>query len=236
MGKSAESATMQSLLKGTKAAMITSDQPVAIRLEYVGDGTITSVTVTTATDLVLVTSDGGTDTFTFSTFSTIGALADAIDAGGIFQAKVLDALRSDATTGSEILDGAITLSSDGFFDVLSDTSTLLSITYRCAYDRNVKSAIPSGNHRVSLQQIQYLADVGTAAANSVQVWEYDRTNNIETQVYQTDSIDNTNTTLTFASGRGFITAGFNNDLIVRILDAGTLSNTGLFLSVLYERE
>ncbi len=235
MGKSADSAQMQSLLKGTKAAMIVADEPVAIRLKYIGSGTVTSVTNDISTDLVLITSDGGTDTYLYSTYATVGQLADAIDGDGIFRAEVMDALRSDATDDM-FVNGAYSLTGDGYFDVVVDTSAQFEITYRCKYDRNVGDEVPSGQHRVSLSQIKYFANVGTAAVNSVQVWEYDRANNVETQVYQALSIDNTDTTITFVSGRGAISSDFNNDLIVRVLDAGSLNNTSLYLSVLYDRE
>src|SRR3990167_864626 len=70
------------------------DTPVAIRLRKLTVGSVTSVTVTTATDLVLITSDGGTDTYTFSTYTTVGKLIDAINGDGIFEAKAMDTLRS----------------------------------------------------------------------------------------------------------------------------------------------
>jgi len=235
MGKSAESATMQSLLKGTKSAMVIKDGSVAIRLKYVGSGTVTSVTNDISTDLVLITSDGGTDTYLYATYATVGALADSINGDGIFRAEVMDALRSDATDDM-FVDGAITIGSAGFYDVLGDTTAQDEITYRCKYDRNVGESVPSGNHRVSLSQIKYLADISAAQANGVQVWEYDRANNTETQVYQAASVNNSDTTITFASGKGVITSGFGNDLVIRITDDTSVADSGLYLSVLYDRE
>lgn len=235
MGKSAESAIMQSLLKGTQAAMIVADEPIAVRLKYMGTGTVTSVTVDISVDLELITSDGGTDTYLFSTYANVGQLADAINGDGVFRAEVMDALRSDATDDM-FVDGALTITDAGYFDVVVDTSAQFDITYRCKYDRNVGDEIPAGQHRVSLNQIKYFANVGTAAVDSVQVWEYDRANNVETQVYQALSIDSTDTTITFVSGRGAISSSFNNDLIVRVTDGGSLSDTSLYLSVLYDRE
>jgi len=235
MGQSAESAEMQSLKKGTKAAMIVADEPIAIRLKYVGTGTVTSVTNDISTDLELITSDGGTDTYSYTTYSTVGALENAINADGVFQAKVLDSLRSDATDDM-FKDGAISLGTNGYYDVVVDTSAMKSLTYRCAYDRNVGSDVPAGNHRVALKEFTYFATLGGASVNDVQIWEYDRLNNIETQVYQKLSVSAAVTTINFASGKSEITGGYNNDLIVRLIDPTSLSDTGAYLQVRYERE
>ena len=235
MGKSAEGATMASLLKGTKSAMVVADGSVAIRIKYDSDGTVTSVTNDISTDLVLVSSDGGTETFAYATYATVGALADAIDASNFWRAEVLDGLRSDATDDM-FVDGAISISSTGYYDVTVDTTAQDDHTYRCKYDRNVGDAVPGGNHRVSLLQIKYLADISSAQADGIQVFEYDRATNTETQVYQSPSVDDTDTTITFASGKGAITSGFGNDLIVRITDDTSVADSGLYLSVLYDRE
>jgi len=236
MGVSRNYAQTRELLAQNKAAMITADEPVAIRLEYVGSGTVTSVTVTTATDIVMVTSDGGTDTYAFATYTTLAALENAINGDGIFEARVLDAKRDDATDGSELADGAITKSTAGFYDVVVDTSTEQAITYRCAYDRLVKERIPSGNHRVSLNEFIYYATLGGASVDDVQVWEYDPAKNTETQVYQALSVSATVSTVRFGAGKGSITGGWGNDLIVRLVDPTSLSDTGLYLQTNYTIE
>jgi len=159
-----------------------SDEAVAIRLRYIGSGTVTSVTVTTATNIVMVTSDGGTDTYAFATYTTVGALVDAINADGIFEAKVLDALRSQATDGSEFVTGAITAGTDEngvvVWDVLNDSSVLLELGVTLSPHRNFD--FPKG-HRVHLQQLVYSVNMGTAAADSVQI--YRRRGATETQVF-----------------------------------------------------
>ena len=80
--------TRQALASGV-TLQVGTDTPVAIRLRKLSVGSVTSVTVTTATNIVMITSDGGTDTYTFATYTTVGALVDAINADGIFEAKVL---------------------------------------------------------------------------------------------------------------------------------------------------
>jgi len=218
---------------------IASDGSVALRLKYTSTGSVTSVTVTTATNIVLITSDGGTETFTFATYDTMGKLAEAINNSAYWSCKLVDALRADATA-SKLVDGAITVSSAGFYDATIDTSVFKAITYRCTFDRFPdgahNSSKPKGSHRVHLREIRYLADVNAASANGVRVYETDPKTNAETQVYQTDSVDNSATTIQFASGEGVISSQDGNDLVVRIIDGTSMSDTGLYLEASYKAE
>ena len=212
------------------AATTLDDGPVAIRLKYIGTGTVTSVTVTTATNIVMVTSDGGTDTYLFATYTTVGTLADAINGDGIFEAKILDALRTDQTDNSDFITGAKTISSAGFYDVTVDTDTAQNaggdfvFTHRCTYDRNPGSQKPSGSHRVRLSEVIYNVNVNGAEAKGFQIFEYDAINKTETIVYQKVSVDATATTVNFASGNSTLDAGIGNDLIVRVKDTTSITD------------
>lgn len=206
------------------------DTPIAIRMRYIGTGSVTSVTVTTATNIVMVTSDGGTDTYAFSTYSTLGLLVDAINSDGIFEAKILDSLRS-AATASRLLDGAITAGTDENFntvwDVKLDTSTALQ--YAVCLSPQAEFDAPKG-HRAKLQEIRYSINMGTAAADSVQVWK--RKGVYESQVMGLLSVDTTDTTIYWAGGEGFVTSEFDGDIIVLVKDAATLADaTTNFLQV-----
>lgn len=235
---SLDSALTRSYLKKGTALYVSDDTvagsgPVAVRLRYVGTGTVTSVTVTTGTDITTVTSDGGTDTYLFATYTTVGTLVDAINAAGIFEAKVVDSLRSLATA-TQFKDGAITAGTlDGIsvWDVLVDTSAALYISGRVTYDRGFLKAHKK-NHRVSLQEIKYLADVGST--DYVYVYEVDG-NGVETLVYKAAGVDNTLTTINFASGVGKITAEDNDDLVVVVKGTSTLAN-GCYLQLVGEIE
>ena len=208
-----------------------SDEPVAIRLRYIGTGTVTSVTVTTATNVVAITSDGGTDTYTFATYTTVGAVADAINKDGIFEAKVLDALRSQASA-SKLLDGAITSGTDGkgvvVWDVKNDTSTALELGVCLTNSRDFDA--PKG-HRVHLQQVVYSVNMGTAAADSFQIYKRDKAGT-EVKVFGQLSVDTTETTLTLASGEGKISGDADGEIFVRVKDAATLADAaGNFVRV-----
>jgi len=228
---SLDSLQTRNLMAKGDVRQVGTDTPIAIRLKYIGTGTITSVTTTTATNIVMITSDGGTDTYAFATYDTVGKLVDAINADGIFSAKVLDTVRSEATA-SQFVNGAITAATEdgvSFYDVKVDTDAADYFAVRLTFDRGFDKA-HKASHRVHLQEIKYLMDVSTAAAGAVKVYEVD--GDTETLVMSDLSVDNTATTITFASGDGKITSGNGNDLVVKIDDGGNLADsTGNFLRI-----
>lgn len=220
------------------------DSPVALRMRYVGTGTVTSVIVTTAVGIIMITSDGGTDSYAFGTYTTIGALADAINRDGIFEVRVLDALRADLTTGSRLVDGAITavVKQEGFrvWDVAVDTSTMKALTVRLTPDANQQFEGERRGHRVSLKEIKYSADVSAAEGQAVRVYSCTGLGNVvETLIWSAASVDSTGsltiglTTISFASGFGKITGRDGEELVIRIQDATSLSDQASnFLEVL----
>ena len=226
-----------------KVGTVVDDGPVALRLKYLGTGTITSVTVDTGTDLEMITSDGGTETFAFATYTTIATLADAINASAYWEALVLDALRTDQTDNSDFVDGVITVSSAGFYDVTVDTNVAQNAggdfiyTYRCAYNREPGSEKPSGSHRVRLSEVKYSVNVNGIEAKGFQIFEWDAKAKTETAIYQVASVDTTATTVNFASGNKTLDAGIGNDLIVRVKDTTSIGDAaGNYLISSYTRE
>lgn len=198
------------------------DGPVAIRMRNLTGGEVTSVTVTTATNIVIITANGGTDTYAFATYTTYGAVVDAINKDGIFEAKILDALRSKASA-STLVTGAITAGTDDngvvVWDALQDTSASLQIAVALSPTRNFDA--PKG-HRVHLQEVKYGVNMGTAAVDSVQIWK--RSGTVETQLFGALSVDTTETTINFAGGEGMISGNDNDELIVLVKDAATLAD------------
>jgi hypothetical protein len=211
------------LAKGVIVQNSGSDTPTAFKLDYIGTGTVTSVTVVTATAITLITSDGGTDAYAFATYTTLGAVVDAINADGIFEAKILDALRADASV-SRLLAAVITSEIDAdlintVWKVKLDTSTGLQFAV-CLSPRSQFNA-PLG-HVVEIKELRYAVNMGTAAVDSVQVWK--RKGSIETKIYSGLSVDTTDTTITWASGVGSITGGDNEEFIFLVKDAATLAD------------
>ena len=223
--------TRKLLARGTVVYKST-DTSVAIRLKYIGTGTVTSVTSVTATSVETITSDGGTDTFLFSTYATMGAVADAINALGIFEARVLDVLRS-AASDDAILAETITVATydengNAVYDLKVDTSGMFYVG-ACLSNARAFGSIIDG-HRVSLQEINYVANMGTAAADGLKVYSRNIKSGYENLVYAGLSVDTTATTVNFASGAGLITSKDGEELIVLIKDAASMAD-GAYIRV-----
>lgn len=215
--------TGHTVLKGT-------DGPVAIRLRNKAGKAVTSVTTTTATNIVLIDSDG-TTTLAFATYDTVGKLVAAINATANWEARALDALLSDATA-SQFVDGAITASADANgvtgYDVLVDTSAALKITVALSPFRNWDA--PKG-HRVNLKKLKYSVDMGTAAADSAQL--YRRVNGVETKIWGVLSVDTTATTpVDYTAGSMDFYGPTDGEFIFRVKDAATLADAaGNFVEI-----
>ena len=124
---------------------------------------------------------------------------------------------------SKFVDGAITsktFQGETVWDVLVDTSAALYIAGRLTFDRGFDKPHKS-THRVALQEISYLADAGTV--EYVYVYEITPTGT-ETLVFKKLAVDNTATTITFASANGKITANDGNDLVVVVKATTSLAN------------
>lgn len=215
---------------------VTNDNGVGIRLKFVANGTlsITSVTVTTATDITVVWSDATTSIYDFATYDTVGKLVDKINSDGYFEAKVLDTLRTFATA-LHFVDGAITVSYQAgipFFDVLVDVNAIFLLAYRISPNRLMLQGKENvaDKHRAHLFEFKYLADVNAASADSVQVWDVDPTGAFETKLWSDATVDNTLTTVNFNSGDttlGKITSlGDGHELVVVVKDGTSLANGG----------
>lgn len=206
--------TRQALAKGI-VRQVNNDAAIGIRLRYIGTGTVTSVTTDNDSDLELITSDGGTDTydFTVAPTDTVGGVVDAINKDGIFEARVIDALRAD-DADTYFIDGLVSAGEDGngvvSWDLLVDCSSA-AVQSICLSPLSPDWDQPTG-HRVHLQEIFYNVN-NTAAADGLTLWK--RKGNVETELFHILNVDDTDTTVTFASGEGKITAGPDEELIVQ---------------------
>jgi hypothetical protein len=209
------------------------DLPVLLKIRYIGTGTVTSVTVTTATDITFITSDGGTDAYTWADYTTVGALAAAINKDGIFEARVMDCLSTTATGAGLAIDGAITADSLGEYNLLSDTSNADFLAYRLTYDRTfgTNSKLRMG-HRVNIQEIVTDLTLGGGAdSNSFKIYDCTPSGNsapysgAETLIYQKTPTSGSVSTTTWASGNAKISSSEGNDLLVIIADATSVTGT-----------
>ena|SRR3990167_9029945 len=227
---SLDSINIKKGLASGKVVQRADDAPVVLRLRYIGTGTVTSVIPTIATNLVIITSDGGTDTYTFTTYTNVGLLADAINADGVFEAKILDALRADATANKflESADLATSTDENGVVirEIHADTSATDYATVCLSPFANFDA--PKG-HRVHAREVSYNQDVSAAAAASVLIYLRKSAPNgdiheVERTVFSATSVDATVTTINWASGEGFISGNVDDEIIFRVKDATSITD------------
>jgi hypothetical protein len=202
------------------------DTPVAYSLKYVKPGSVTSVVNTTATNLVL-TSTAGVETYAYATYDTFGKLVDAINAAGNFVAKLLDARRDDATASTTVTGtiAAVTFEDSTTYDVFVDTSVALSLSYRVCPSRVPGSTENLRSRRIHAKLLKYGVNMGTAAVDSVQMFECDPISKTETKIDSWLSVDTTETTVfDWSTGDLAYTLKPGNELLVRVKDAAALGD------------
>ena len=223
---------MRELNKKGVLGHVVTDTPVGLRIRHVGSDAITSVTVTTATNIVLI-DDAGTTTSTFAADTTIAAVAATINASANWECEILDVLGSKASASQFVTGANAAVVRDGVtvYDILMDTSASLELAYRLKKNRTPGMNKPKGSSRVALAEIKYSVNMGTAAVDSVQLWEISPAG-VETQLQGWLSVDTTATTINFAAGLGMVHSGDGCDLLVKVKDAATLADaSGNYLDI-----
>lgn len=231
---------MRSLAAQTTGIRIAEDGAVALRIIHTSSDAVTSVVVTSATNIVL-TDASGASTFTFgSGYGTLGLLADGINATANWECKILDGRRATLTTASNLVGGTLTANSklgEWGYDVMLDTTNTFTFPIRCTYDRTAGNLFPASGHRVKLVSFEYVLDVGTAAADKVRVYEWDPVLKTETQIWGAASVDSTSTATSFDFSKAPIAAKEGNDLIVLVTDAAAITDAVTnYLQAVYTRE
>jgi hypothetical protein len=236
---SLNSLQMRALAAQTTSLRVAEDGPVALRIKHVAANAVTSVVVTSATNIVLTDADGAS-TFTFATYSTLGKLADAINGTANWDCKILDGLRATLTIASNLIGGTITASAkldEMVYDIMLDTTTTFTFPIRATYDRSVGAGIPVVGHRVKVVSFEYVMDVGTAAADKVRIYECDPVTRTDLQIWSAPSVDSTSTVTSFDFSKAPLTAKEGNDLVVMVTDAASITDAATnYLQVVYTRE
>jgi hypothetical protein len=212
---------------------------VLFKLKYIGSGTVTSVIVTTATHITLVSAAGGTtftDTFNWAvpaTYVTVQALVNAINNTGRWEARTMDALTTTTLGANYVTNGTLAVDAAGEYNVMSATAVGKYLAYRLSYDRTFGNSRALRNgHRVSLREIVTSITCGGGAdANSLKVYECTPPGNnapygmAEILVLQRTPTSGAAETIYWASGKAKITAEEGNDLLVIITDAGSITGS-----------
>ena len=246
---SLESLRTRAALAKTQSGVTVDDKSLAMEIVHVSeDYTTPVVTLVSATGITLANSGYTTGSLAFSTYTTLGSLVDIINNSHFlhFKARIIDGLRTETTETSELIPNsaitATTRNGEDFFEVFLDQSVTDSMYFRVSADRGVlkdddsvlKTQKPGGSHRVTILGIKYQAQISAATKGGIRIFEYSPVGDVETQIYEKTSVDNTATTIDFTDSP--ITAEEGNDLIVEIADSAITDATTNFLQVDYVRE
>jgi hypothetical protein len=237
---SLNSLQIRALTAQTTGIRVTDGTPVALRITHVSADAVTSVAVTTGTSIVLTDAAAAT-TVDFATYATLGAVADKINNLANWRCKLLDGLRTMVTTANIVTTNAGLTANSSYgeygYDVLLDSTVAFTMPIRITYDRSASRNKPNSGHRVKLNEVDYVMNVGTAAADMVQIWEWDPVLRTETQIWQGASVDSTSTVTTLDFSKAPITSKEGNDLIVLVTDAASFTAASTnYLQALYTRE
>lgn len=171
-------------VKQSIGRVLAADQGVALRIRYVGSGESSSAyadaVLVSATSLTLSVNGvadstvGASGVLAFATYTTLGALVDAINLSSNWDAKIVAGLRSDAVNGSELLARSTSAfrpynEVQLFWD--SSDNGVLGIDFLLepadAFARPEQQAA----HRVGFKQL--LARVNTSGGESIQIYVYE---------------------------------------------------------------
>lgn len=229
---SLNSVQLRKNLASGKVVQRVDDTSIAIRVRHLGTGASPSVVMTTATK-VAMTQAAATVDYAWTDYATMGALAAALNASGLWEAKLLDCLGTDVTLNSFKSNTTIAPSTDEngvvVWDFLHDNTvqTNSSEVATVCLSPYFNFDAPDG-HRVHIQELAYCQDVSAAEAGAVRVYERDAKSGTEVLLWKNISVDSTGgttvTTHTFASGEGMISSGENRELIFRVQDTTSISS------------
>jgi len=225
---SLNSVQIRKALASGKVVQRADDASISIRVRYIGTAGTPSVILTTASKIAMTDATATVD-YAWASYATMGALADALNASGLWEAKLLDCLRADITTSRFKSNTTVTAGTDENYVtvwvLLVDNTVLTSpghfMVASVCLSPYFNFDAPDG-HRVHIQQLDYCQNVtGGAEAAAVTLWKR-KNNGTEVKMLAQTSVDSTGaatvTSITWASGEGMISGGENEEFIFRVQD------------------
>lgn len=238
-------------------ARVVADSTVKLRLRCVGypessphngDAVLVSATsLILKIDTVADTTVGSGGTLAFATYTTLGALVDAINASANWEAEIVAGLRSDTINGSELLArSTATFRMFEAVEIKADSSDNGVLMLQLALDPGVafdfvhpkaKNSKRYKDHRVSLTRVRGLINTNAGEVIAIKVWEVlPEKAAILRLLAQYDGTDNTEKD-SGASQVPVVSANYGNSLLIQLDSTGTgYVDTGAYLDAQGLRE
>lgn len=228
------------------AGAIVADGSVPLAVKYIGDLASATVTVVAATGITLKHGTAGAEAVDttigasangvvdFATDTTLGAVVDRINKSPNWRAEIIDGLRSDVVSGSQLK----ALSEYTFSPkrevkgLLCDTSVALYITYRISARRQNWNRSQAGK-RSAFIQAYALVDVGSGTL-TLTISNVNAKSSVATTLGVFAGTDNT--ALDTEAGNGtpsvpVFLSEIGDDILVRYTGSVDLPDTGAYLRV-----
>lgn len=222
------------------SAAFIADSPILIAVRY--QGSLASATVEVASgDITFKHGAAGGETVDNTvgasgvvadgTYTTLGAMVDAINASPNWKAEIVDGLRSDASAAALKTLSAVTLSPvrTQVLGLFADTSASLNISYRISARRDNWNMSQKGKQSI-LKESKSLVDI-TSGALSFSVFNVDPRSGATRLLASGVPSDNSEFTYNVGSGNGELRSDVGCDLLVRVAGSANLPDTGAYLRV-----
>lgn len=229
-------------LKLNGSAGFVADSSIAIAIQYRGTQPSATVTVSsgditlkhgTAAAETVDNTVGASGVVADGTYTTLGAMVDAINASPNWHAEIVDGLRSDVSTAALKTLSETTLSPvrTQVLGLYFDTSAFLSLSYRISARRTNFNRKQDGRQSV-LKMVKTLVNIGSGTLTFT-VYDVDKTSGTAVTLYTETAVDNTELVAPFTSqvGEGSFRSEVGHDLLVRITGSVDCPDSGAYLRV-----
>lgn len=229
-------------LRENGSAALVADQSVALSVRYIGSQASATVTVVAATGITLKhgaaaaeAADTTVDTngvVEFATYTTLGAVVDAINLSSNWRAEIIDGLRADTVSSSELKARSEYTLSPARSEVLGllwDTSVHLSLDYAISARRLNVQKSQKGRQSV-FEQARALVNVGSGTL-TLNIYDVTTDRATTTLLATFAGTDDTELSALIAGGEGQLRSQVGHDLLVRYVMSVDLPDTGAYLNV-----
>jgi hypothetical protein len=216
------------------------DSPIAIGIQYRGTQVSATVTVSAgditckhgaAAAEVVDTTVGAAGVVADQTYTTLGAMVDAINQSGNWRAEIIDGLRADVSTAAlkTLSEHTMSPTRGEVLTLFTDTSAYLALTYRISARRDNWFVSQKGKVSVFMQS-RSLCDIGSGVL-SLNIYDVDQTSGTTVKLASFTASDNTELSALIAGGVGELRSQVGHDLLVRFVGTGDFPDTTCYQSV-----
>lgn len=180
---------------------------------------------------------GSSGVLAFATYTTLGALVDAINASSNWKAEIVAGLRSDSTGSSRLLARSTsTFRMYQDVELKWDSSVVGGLDFVLEPAAAFASNDQYAAHRVSIKRLRALVNTSDSSDTNIVAYEVARNRASTLKTITTlVAADNTEKD-SGAADEAFFTAEYGNAILVRFLNGSGWADSGAYLEVQGARE